>query len=114
MKTNRCLIGRSSATLISALVFVVILFGNVLAAETDSQQLSGPGRYQAIYAGLDQSGSGHHHLIIIVDTQTGMIAKSIYYEDGLDKQEITDFVNQDIITIKLGKGEEHRKIEMRK
>jgi hypothetical protein len=110
MKTKHVLIDRSKASVISALVFVILMFGNIQAEESAPQQPSGPGRYQAVYAGMDESGSGHHHIIIVLDTQTGKIDKTIYYEDGLDKQEITDFTNQEIVTIKLGKKEEHRKI----
>jgi hypothetical protein len=114
MKTDLVLKHCGKLALIAALVFVSLSFGKVQAEEDNSNpqqsSASGPGRYQAIYAGMDESGSGHHHLIIIVDTHTGKLDKTIYYEDGIDKQEITDFTNQEIVKIKLGGKEEHSKI----
>jgi hypothetical protein len=96
VKTNHALGNLSKASVFSALVFLLVLFGNVEADERAPQQPSNTGKYQAIYAGEDKAG---YHILLIVNTETGKIEKRIFYDEANDKQEVLNYITKEITEI---------------
>jgi hypothetical protein len=101
MKTNFIAKNRYKVLVVSILVFVLLLFGNVPAKESAQQQPLNTGRYQALYLGVNNAG---FHIIMIVNTETGNVEKRIFYVDTNDNQDIYNYVTKETTMI-TRKGE---------
>jgi hypothetical protein len=108
MKTNLVLNYRNVLSLILVFVLFSLVFGKVQAAESNPQQPSIAGKYQAIYAGEDKSG--YHHIIIIINTETGKVEKRIFYDEVTDKQEVINYFTKEVAIITPFEEKEPRKI----